>query len=131
MKIAVFVGENGKTVPFHVRGIIELYVYQENSWWCTKRIHLGQDEGMSLADIRSRILYVASEIEDCKVFVVETIRSLPIAIFEANRITIWKDQGNAYEALDYIKEQEEKNQVTKTKSCCCDSPQCKTTCSPG
>jgi len=128
MKIAVFVDKNGKTVPFHEKGTIELYVCQENSWWCAKRIQLGKDEGISLADVRSRIHNVASEIEGSKFFVVETIRSISIAIFEANGITIWKVQGNAYEALDYIKEQEEKNKVKRSKSCC-DSPQCKTTCS--
>jgi hypothetical protein len=128
MKIAIFVDDNGKTLPFHTKGTIELYVSQGDSWRSARRIPLEKDESMSLADIRSRIRYVASEIEDCQVFVVETIKSLCIAIFEANGITIWKDQGIACEALDYIREQEEKNQEKKVKSCCCDSPQCRMTC---
>ena len=131
MKIALFVDELGNAVPFSAAGTIELYEQVGNIWICSKKVALGLDEGSNLEDVRGRIYFVKEAIEESAVFVVETIKSVSIAIFEANSITVWKHIGKAAEALDYIKTQEKENRVKKQKSCCCDSPRCKTTtCSP-
>jgi len=128
MKIAVLVDENGNAVPYNEGGNLALYAYEGNSWHCIKNASLSVDEGTNISEIRARIHTVIAEIEDCKVFIVEMMKSLPIAIFDGYGITVWNHIGIPNEAFNFVKEQEE-NKVLKTKSCC-DSPRCNSTCSP-
>jgi Fe-only nitrogenase accessory protein AnfO len=128
MKIAVFVDEKGNAVPYHSEGIIALYAFDGNDWHCTKKTPLASDQSTNIAEVRERINAVIAEIEDAKVLMIETIKSLPIAVFDGFGITVWKHRGIPTEAFNYVKEQEA-NKVRQPRSCC-DSPNCKSTCSP-
>jgi Fe-only nitrogenase accessory protein AnfO len=128
MKIAVLVDENGNAVSYSNSGFLKLYSLKGSHWQSIKKVTLGADNGTNISEIRDRIHLVMEEIEDCKVFIVETMKSLPIAIFDGYGITVWNHKGIPNEAFNFVKEQEE-NKVLKTKSCC-DSPRCNSTCSP-
>jgi Fe-only nitrogenase accessory protein AnfO len=127
MKIAVLVDENGIAVPYNEGGNIELYAYEGKSWHCIKAAALDVDEGTNIAEVRARVHAVMVIIEDCKVFMVEAIKSLPIGIFDGYGITVWNHKGIPMEAFDFVKEQEEN--IVRQKRSCCDKPSCKSTCS--
>jgi Fe-only nitrogenase accessory protein AnfO len=127
MKIAVLVNENGRTVPYSAGGIIELYDLKGNSWQCIKAKSLTIDKATNISEVRERVHAVIKVIEDGKVFMVETIKSLPTGIFDAYGISVWNHQGAPMGAFDFVKEQEESK--AKQKRSCCDKPSCKSTCS--
>ena len=127
MKIAVFVDKKGNTVSYHTEGIIEVYTCDGSNWHCAEKTSLGADQSANISEVRERIHAVMAEIEDAKVFVVDSMKSLPIAIFDGYGITVWNHKGIPAEAFNYIKEQEE-NKAHQPKSCC-DTPSCKSTCS--
>jgi Fe-only nitrogenase accessory protein AnfO len=127
MKIAVLVNEKGTSIPYSDGGIIELYAFEENGWHCIKAAALDVDDGTNISEVRARVHAVMAIIEDCKVFMVEAIKSLPIGIFDGYGITVWNHKGIPLDAFDFVKEQEE-NKARQPKSCC-DKPSCKSTCS--
>jgi Fe-only nitrogenase accessory protein AnfO len=127
MKIAVLVDENGYAVPYCDGGIIELYAFEGTSWHFIKAVSLGVDEGTNIAEVRARIHAVMAVIEGCKVFMVESIKSLSVGIFDGYGISVWNHKGVPMEAFDFVKEQEE-NKIRQQRSCC-DKPSCNSTCS--
>ena len=116
MKIAVFVDRNGNTLPFYETGTVELYDRDGSRWYCKNKIPFGTDEKMRLSQIRSIILEMVYQIEDCKIFIAKTIKGLPYTIFEGLGISIWKLDGAPTGFLDYVMEQEEKIKIDKLKS---------------
>jgi Fe-only nitrogenase accessory protein AnfO len=127
MKIAVLVDEKGNTVEYSNNGIIKLYVSEDGKWLCIKKMPFKINEGTTISEIRERIHAIRAEIEDSKVFIVETMKSLPIAIFDGYGVTVWNHKGDPTVAFDFVQEQET-NKAHQPKSCC-DSPSCKSTCS--
>jgi Fe-only nitrogenase accessory protein AnfO len=128
MKIAVLVDENSIAVPYSDGGIIELYAFAGNNWQCIKAASLEEDEGTNVAEVRARVNAVMAIIGDCKVFMVETMKSLNVGIFDSYGIAVWNHKGVPMEVFDFVKEQEE-NKIHKIRSCC-DKPSCLSTCSP-
>lgn len=115
MKIAVFVDAEGKALPLYESGTVELYNDELGTWSCVKQIPFEVTEDMNLPQIRAAILKMVAEIEDCKVFVAESIKGSPFTIFEGLGICIWKYKGFPVELLDYIREQEDKILQEKLK----------------
>jgi Fe-only nitrogenase accessory protein AnfO len=106
MKIAVFVDKNGNSLPFYADGILKLYVYEKDEWTCTKEIPIELHNTLNIAEIRTRILSIVYEIEDCKMLVVAAIKGFPHSLFTDKGIDIWEFKGVlAIELLDHIKEQ--------------------------
>jgi Fe-only nitrogenase accessory protein AnfO len=115
MKIAAFVDENDNALPLYATGTVKLFVFEDNIWICAKSMPFSSDESMSLAEIRSRIQAVAAELGNCKVFVAESMKGVPFAVFEGMGYAIWKIKGDTTKYLDYIKEKEDKIQADKLK----------------
>ena len=106
MKIAVFVDEKGNVLPLYAAGTVELYVNKEDQWVCMKQIPFAIHDTLNIDEVRSRILAMIFEIDDCKMFVADTLRGFPHTIFEDKNIRAWKFNGViSVQLLDHIKGQ--------------------------
>jgi len=93
MKIAVFVDKEGKVLPIHKTGIIKLFIYEEERWIDFKQIPFDLNESLSISEIQNRIRIMFQEIEDCEIFIAETIKEIISATFKNRGIKFWKHSG--------------------------------------
>ena len=113
MKIAAFVDEEGNALPFCATGIVEMYTLEEETWKCIKRISFSIRDDLNIAEIRSRIRVMAKELDDCKIFLAETINGTPYTILEGLGMTFWKIKGDPKNYFSYVFEEEEKLKAGK------------------
>jgi len=109
MKIAVFVSKSGNIFPLYEKGTVELYSDETNEWQCIKHIPFAIYNDMNFVQVREAIQNMVSQIDDCKMFVVDTIRGFPLTIISENRIGVWKHRGVfSLPLLDHIKSELER-----------------------
>ena len=115
MKVAVFVDKDGNVLPFYATGTVGLYAYEGHKWACVKQIPFEIHDGMSMVEVRSRIVAMVHEMEGCKLFVVDTIKGFPLTILKDQGMGIWNFKGvlAATELLNHIKEEVDKVTVAK------------------
>jgi len=118
MKIAVYVDPDGVVIPYDKSGTIILYEKRDGQWRCRNKIPLSADNGQSIADVRARVQYIISEIDESKVFVVEKMKSLQISVFDGFGVTVWEHKGKPEVAFDFITEKELEKGQKKPKGCC-------------
>lgn len=109
MKIAVFMDDNGETLPFGEAGTVELYDRDGEGWYCTGCISFKPDRTMNLHLLRQCIYKMALQLDGCKVFVVKKTQGIFKAVLEEELgITVRTFDGSPLESLDQISEQWEK-----------------------
>ena len=110
MKIAVITDKNENILPFYSSGIVELYTCTEdNIWNRTKKIPFEIQDTLNMNEVRSLVIAMIDEMEDCNCLVVETIRGFPRSVLEDKGFSIWNSKGILSIALlNQIKEQSAK-----------------------
>ena len=119
MKIAVFMDSNGETLPFGEAGTVELYDRDGEDWYCINCIPFKPDRAMNLNLLRQCIYKMASQLDDCKLFVVKKTQGIFKAILEEELgINVRTFDGSPLESLDQIREQREKEIIGAAVSAC-------------
>jgi hypothetical protein len=106
MKIAVFVDENGKTLPFGSSGMVEVYEKKVNTdWHCINKIPFEINAEMNLQDIQKRIYAMTSYLRGCKTFVIQKSAGIFNAILEEKlHIRLFVVEGNPLPLFDQIRD---------------------------
>jgi Fe-only nitrogenase accessory protein AnfO len=120
MKIAIFVDDNGETLPFAAAGTVELYDKDSDDWYCLNCVPFKPDRTMSLKFLRQYIYNMASQLDGCKLFIVKKAQGIFKVILEEELgITVRTFDGSPLESLDRIREQWEQEQVAAVAAPAC------------
>ncbi|MDR0768772.1 MAG: hypothetical protein LBE71_02550 [Dysgonamonadaceae bacterium] len=123
MKIAVFLDNDGMTLPFGESGTVELYDNTSDGWYCANCIPFKPDRTMDLGLLRRYIHKTASQLDGCKVFVVKKTRGIFKAILEEELgINVRTFDGSPLESLDQIREQWEQEIIANAAVSACSQP---------
>lgn len=122
MKIAVFADDNGQVLPFFAPGVVDIYSDDSGSWQCINQIPFDIGTAAGMKDIRIRVQMLASEFEDCKLLVVDTIKGIAKVALEEYGIGIWQYNGffllclldKIHDELIRIKEEQAASHPTPT-----------------
>lgn len=103
MKIASYVNANGAVVGFQEKGQICLYENEAETWIKIKEVPLDLNPDLPLAEIKTGIREAVTELDDCKVFVVQEFRGLLNAVLQEEfGFRTWKSEGSLLEQLDSV-----------------------------
>ncbi|MDR2691545.1 MAG: hypothetical protein LBB73_04505 [Dysgonamonadaceae bacterium] len=109
MNIAVFMDNNGETLPFGEAGTVELYERDNDGWYCVSCVPFKPDRTMNLKLLRQCIYKMASQLGGCKIFIVRKTQGIFKAIVEEELgIHVRTFDGSPLESLDQIREQWER-----------------------
>lgn len=105
MKIASYVNANGAVVGFQEKGQIRLYEKEAENWVKIKEVPLDLNPELPLAEIKTAIREAVTELDDCKVFVVQEFRGLLNAVLQEEfGFRTWKSEGSLLEQLDSVEQ---------------------------
>jgi Fe-only nitrogenase accessory protein AnfO len=123
MKIAVFMNSNGDTLPFGEAGTVELYDRDRDGWYCVNCVPFKPNRTMNLNLLRQCIHKMASQLDDCKVFVVKKTQGIFKAVMEEELgINVRTFDGSPIESLDQIREQWEQELIAGAVMPACSLP---------
>lgn len=116
MKIAAFLNDEGRILPFYSSGVVVIYSYNQQVWECVNHIPFEVSIGNSLGDIQMKIKLLASEFEACNLLILEKVKGLPLALLQESGIGVWKSPGYlSVELLNHVKTELEKTLKSSEK----------------
>ncbi|MBV7273718.1 Fe-only nitrogenase accessory protein AnfO [Clostridiaceae bacterium UIB06] len=115
MKIAVFMGDDGKTISFNETGVVKVFLRSQGEWDVIKEIPFGINKLADPKTVHEKIRTMIEDLEDCRVFVAVEVKGIPYAILEGMKFNIWKVEGTPEGFLEYIFEKEEQEKNNKFK----------------
>lgn len=113
MKIAVFIGDNGMTLPFNQCGITRVYKKEKDAWEIEKEISFEISDSISMNEIRNNVKNMAESLEQCGVFAAKEVNGIYYTILDGMGFSIWKVEGRPEDFLDVILEDEEEEKLKK------------------
>lgn len=93
MEIAVFLNDDRDILPFSSSGIVEIYKKEQFNWHCVNQIPFDLSFQKDLREFQTTVKLLTSEFENCKLLIVENVKSLPLALLRESGIGIWKAEG--------------------------------------
>jgi Fe-only nitrogenase accessory protein AnfO len=108
MKIAAILDEQDYTSTFMQPGKVIVYEKEKNSWTQFHQIEFKQVVGIS--QLREKIEEIVKLLEDCSVFVAKQATGIPYTVLDRAGFNVWELEGKPSEFLDYVQEQEEKEE---------------------
>lgn len=115
MKIAAFIGENGKTISLNQSGTISVYIKEKEEWKIIKEVDFETNDLMSSEIIRDNVKIMASSLGDCKVFVARGVKGIPYTVLDGMGFNIWKVDGAPENFLELVFKGEEEEKLNKQK----------------
>ncbi|GEM_PF-543250 len=115
MKIAAFIGEDGKTISLNQSGTTKVYLKEKEEWKIINEIAFESNDLMSSDIIRDNVKIMASAIGDCKVFVARGVKGIPYTVLDGMGFNIWKVEGIPEDFLDLVVKGEEEEKLNKEK----------------
>lgn len=106
-EIAVFVGENGVTAELQQPGKIIVYLKKQNQWQKLREQEFTLGQARGARELRAGIVEIVDFINDCKIFVGQSITGLPYFELEKAGCSVWEFAGEPLDFLDYVLEKEE------------------------
>lgn len=106
MKIATFTDTDYNVVSFYKPGVLRLFEKRAGKWSEKKQVELQLDPDMNLPEVRVKLRSVASQIDDCKIFLAGEVKGVPYAILEGMGFNIWKSEGPVMDQLDFVAQKE-------------------------
>lgn len=104
MKIAAFLNYEGHIQPFYSSGSVAIYSSNGSEWECVNQIPFDVSLENSLSDIQMKIKLLVSEFDGCNLFILETIKGLPLALLQESGVGVWKSPGLlSAELLDHAR----------------------------
>ena len=116
MKIAVFLGHDGRTISFSEVGVVKVYSKDNGEWNVTKEIPFNISEVANLNVIHEKVRTMAQALEDCRIFAAVEVKGIPYTILEGLKFNIWKVEGTPESFLDYILEKEKQEKLSQLES---------------
>lgn len=111
MKIAVFLNEQGHTLPLGQPGFITLFTRDVTGWQRGESTPFALSWQQGLAEIRQQTLSMLATLHDCHHLVARDIHGALLAWLDGMGITMWKCSGDPMAFLDQMVRQIE-NAVT-------------------
>jgi len=115
MKIAVFTGEDGKTISLNQSGITKLYLKEGEEWKIIKEITFESNDLMSSDIIRDNVKTMSNSIDDCRVFVARDVKGIPYTVLDGMGFNIWKVDGAPEDFLELVVKGEEEEKLNVLK----------------
>ena len=109
-EIAVFLDEENEISSFSTAKCVKIFAREEDLWKVKKEIlikRISIEKGIK--EIREEYMTLASQMEDCKIIVVNKAVGIPYSVFYTADFSVWELEGNPINILDEIitKEKEE------------------------
>jgi len=117
MKIAAFIGKDGKTIALNQSGTAKIYLKEGIEWNIIKEIVFEINNLMGSEIIRDNVKSMAEDLGDCRVFVASDVKGIPYTVLDGMGFNIWKADGAPDDLLELIfkGEEEEKLNILKPK----------------
>ncbi|HEY8805330.1 MAG TPA: Fe-only nitrogenase accessory protein AnfO [Clostridium sp.] len=114
-KIAVFLGENGKTISLNQSGTTKVYLKEKDEWKIIKEVIFESNDLVGSEMIRDNVKSMAGDLGDCRVFVASDVKGIPYTVLDGMGFNIWKVDGDPLDFLELVFEGEEKEKLNKQK----------------
>ncbi|MTI80362.1 MAG: nitrogenase [Firmicutes bacterium] len=109
--IAVYVNETGVTSSLYENGKVVVYKKIQGKWKVLREKEFITNESLTIKDLRIKMKDVLEFLNECKVFVGLSVTGVPYFELEKADYSIWEFEGNPVSFLNYILDEEEKNQL--------------------
>lgn len=116
MEIAVFLGDNNKTIPFNQSGVTKLYLKEKSEWKIIKKIIFEINDSMSTKTIRDNIKHMADALGECKVFVAGDIKGIPYTMLDNMGFNLLQVEGMPEDFLELVLNGEEERKLKKQRA---------------
>jgi len=101
-KIAVFLKENDEIGSFTESKCVNIFVNEYGGWLIKKKLNVDLSNVNNMKAIRETFLKLISEMEDCRIVVVNKAFGIPYSVFYAEDFSVWELEGNPLDFLDEI-----------------------------
>lgn len=115
MKIAVFIGKDGKTISLNQSGTTRVYIKEKEEWKIEKEIAFVSNDLMGSVIIRDNVKNMANLLYDCRVFVAREVKGIPYTVLDGMGFNIWKVDGAPEDFLELVVKGEEEEKLNKQK----------------
>ena len=106
MKIASFVNEHQEVVNLYEKGTVCLFENISGRWTRKQEISFEINKNMGIPELKRALNDVASQLRDCKVFLVHETKGLLNVFLEELGLRTWKSEGDLSEQLDNVARKE-------------------------
>lgn len=114
-KIAVFLKENGEIGSFTESKCVNIFVSEYGDWLIKKKLNLDLHNINNMKAIREAFLKLISEMEDCRIVVVNKAFGIPYSVFYAEDFSVWELEGKVGDILDSILIKEKEHEILEEK----------------
>ncbi|WP_026889539.1 Fe-only nitrogenase accessory AnfO family protein [Clostridium beijerinckii] len=101
-KIAVFLKENDEIGSFTESKCVNIFVNEYGGWLIKKKLNVDLSNVNNMKAIRETFLKLISEMEDCRIVVVNKAFGIPYSVFYAEDFSVWELEGNPFDYFDEI-----------------------------
>ncbi|AIF49602.1 Fe-only nitrogenase accessory AnfO family protein [Pelosinus sp. UFO1] len=105
--IAVCMNDNGVTSSLYDASAIVIYQKELGNWDILREKKFSLDKQGGMVGMRRQMAELIPFLEQCKVFVGESVVGVPYFELEKMQCSIWEFEGEPLSFLDYVLEQEE------------------------
>jgi len=115
MEIAVFLDDDGNTIPFNQSGIINVYLKEKDEWRIINKIIFEIEDFISTKIIRDNIKNMVESLSDCRVFVAGDVKGIPYSVLDGMGFSILQVEGNPKDFLELVFKGQEERKLIKEK----------------
>lgn len=109
--IAVFIDDEGLTASLSQQGKIVIYQKYQGAWRILREKPFCLNIGQGLRMMRNQMAELLIFVEDCQIFLGQSITGVPYFELEKADISVWEFAGKPLDFLEYIVATEEKAQM--------------------
>ena len=124
MEIAVFLDDDGNTIPFNQSGIINVYLKEKDEWRIINKIIFEIEDFISTKIIRDNIKNMVESLSDCRVFVAGDVKGIPYSVLDGMGFSILQVEGNPKDFLELVFKGQEERKLIKEKLETIPTPDC-------
>ena len=106
MKIATYLGEDGKVTDFFNKGHVRVFDKLADAWTGVQDVPLAVDDSMGIGDVRQAVNTALDAIRECEVFLLRDMRGVIRVYLEDRGYRVWTSKGTLSDQFDDVVQKE-------------------------